>query len=139
METSNCHFWKGAKTKKGYGAIQMSGKIFPAHRLSYRLHKGPIPRGMLVCHRCDNPACINPDHLFLGTAKENTDDMSNKFRGLYGRKPIAIKDIITGETKVFNTQRELGKHLGRTQSAISYAIRRQSIIDNRYSIHNANP
>ncbi len=57
-----------------------------AHRASYRIHKGEIPEGMLVCHTCDNKRCTNPEHLFLGTYKDNTQDMHKKKRGQYGIK-----------------------------------------------------
>lgn len=70
------------------------------------LYKGLIPKGKLICHSCDNPACINPKHLFAGTAKQNTDDMSMKGRGLYGRKPIILSNIITGKKLYFKCQRE---------------------------------
>lgn len=71
---TGCWLWMGATTDKGYGAIQGGGrgsKMLLAHRVSYEIHKGPIPSGMLVLHSCDNPQCINPEHLRLGTQSEN--------------------------------------------------------------------
>jgi hypothetical protein len=65
---------------KGYGQINISGKNQRAHRVAYEYWVGPIPNSMLVCHSCDNRACIRPDHLFLGSPQDNTDDMMNKDR-----------------------------------------------------------
>lgn len=128
----NCKLWQGAKTPKGYGVLTVSGKQIFAHRLAYRLFHGVIPAGMLVCHKCDTPDCINPDHLFLGTAKDNTQDMSIKGRGLYGRSPVEIMNIHTSEKIVFQTQKEAGKFIGVTQAAISHAIRKDKIISEKY-------
>lgn len=80
---SGCWIWVGAE-RKGYGRLyyRKGGRQLPyaAHRLSYELHKGTIPSGMHVCHRCDNPSCVNPDHLFCGTDKDNVQDMIAKGR-----------------------------------------------------------
>lgn len=125
---SNCINWNGAKSKKGYGVVRLDGKILYVHRMSFRLHNGPIPKGNLVCHRCDNPACYNPEHLFVGTAQRNTDDMKNKGRGLYGRRPVKLKNVKTDEIFNFKTQSEVGAFLNITQSAVSHAIKKGSLL-----------
>lgn len=79
---TGCWEWTGAKRKKGYGSFQWGGKPWAAHRAAWTMFRGPIPEGLVVCHRCDNPPCINPDHLFIGTARDNVGDAIAK-----GRRP----------------------------------------------------
>lgn len=85
---SSCWAWDSNKTVKGYGQIYVGEGQSPvgAHRLSYMIHHGPVPDGMYVCHSCDNPECTNPNHLFLGTPKDNTQDMLTKSREAWGMK-----------------------------------------------------
>lgn len=94
---SGCWLWEGALAGK-YGVIVQDGKNLSAHRYSWELHNGDIPNGLWVLHKCDTPSCVNPDHLFLGTAKDNMQDALRKGRLNYmpgvmaGAKAKAIKE-----------------------------------------------
>lgn len=85
-KTDYCWIWTGGGRGQGYGALKFKGKIVDAHRVSYELHYGEIPKGMFVCHTCDNRKCVNPDHLFLGTQKDNMRDCKNKGRLVISKK-----------------------------------------------------
>jgi len=84
-KSGDCWEWLASKNKEGYGNLWIEASIHKAHRYSWELHNGPIPeggdyRGMCVCHHCDNPSCVNPDHLFISDHKGNMADMSGKDR-----------------------------------------------------------
>lgn len=75
-----CWRWPKYRSDKGYGVIIFDGFKFTVHQLSFRHFKGLIPRGFVVMHQCDEPACFNPDHLFLGSQRDNVQDMVRKGR-----------------------------------------------------------
>lgn len=86
-KSNRCWTWKGALFENGYGQLQG----LRAHRISWTIHFGKIPEGLLVLHKCDNPSCVNPVHLFLGTHQDNMTDMKSKGRSAFGdRSPMAL-------------------------------------------------
>lgn len=89
--TDGCWLWTGLVGKDGYGRIRpgTGTKKVRTDRFSYELHRGPIPEGMFVLHTCDIRPCVNPAHLFLGTSRDNIDDMVTKGRSLKGRDPFS--------------------------------------------------
>lgn len=91
-KTETCWLWTGNKDTNGYGHLTINHKTCLSHRVSFELFKHPIPDGLWVLHKCDNPSCVNPDHLFLGTPKDNTQDMIKKGR----------KALIVGEAHPFS-------------------------------------
>lgn len=99
VSKSGCWEWTGTTMQKeDYGIACHRGKRQRAHRLSYMYHKGQIPEGLLICHTCDNPICINPDHLYAGTAKDNSADMVS--RGRQNR----LKGEEAGQAKLTNIE-----------------------------------
>lgn len=102
-KSGHCWLWGGAKEKHGYGYFGFRGRIQKAHRVAYLLTFGAIPDGMNVCHHCDNPSCCRPEHLFIGTQKNNVDDMIRKGRyrnrNLFGSaapwSKLSEKDVLS--------------------------------------------
>lgn len=83
---TNCWNWIGGKFRGGYGRVHVSRRTNLAHRVAWELVFGEIPKDLLCLHKCDNPSCVNPNHLFLGTQQDNINDMKKK-----GRDPIGIR------------------------------------------------
>lgn len=85
-KTDGCWNWTGDRSDDGYGRICIRGRrVCFAHRVSWEMHNGSIPEGMCVLHRCDNPRCVRPDHLFVGTREDNAKDRDAKWRGVFAR------------------------------------------------------
>lgn len=80
IKLRKCWIWLGYKTNKGYGTMRVNMKTYLTHRLTYELTYGKIKRGNFICHKCDNPSCVRPSHLFSGTHKDNMQDMFKKGR-----------------------------------------------------------
>ncbi len=118
---SGCWLWIGGVAGQGYGHTSINGKDNLAHRVSYEAYNGPIPEGMFVCHKCDTPACINPDHLFLGTPKDNLQDASKKGMMMHGEKHIRAKISEQQAIEIFHdkrAQRVIGNSYGITQPTV---------------------
>ena len=117
---SGCIEWQAGLARGGYGKFQLPNKTVTAHRFAYESFVGSIPDGLCVLHRCDNRKCTNPDHLFIGTIKENIADMDNKHR----RKTRAVLDIESVKVikQMLNdrySQREIAEKFGVDQTTIS--------------------
>ncbi len=124
---AGCWLWT-ASTSKGYGQLSRGTGLSPykAHRLSWELHRGPIPEGMDMLHKCDTPSCVNPDHLFVGTAKDNVDDMDSKGRRVNAQpKGVAhwqsklTDDEVRAIRAATESQRAIGRQFGVHQTLVS--------------------
>lgn len=111
LSESGCMVWQGTLVKKtGYGEIKVSGRKIPAHRASWMAHRGEIPHGLVVMHKCDNRSCINPEHLSLGTRKDNSVDMAKKGRsGFQQRTPEQRKEAARRAIQTMGPERLCAK------------------------------
>ena len=134
--TTGCWLWIGAFNQYGYGVIYMGtgrGHVpNRAHRISWEIHRGPIPYGLCVLHRCDNPSCVRPDHLFLGTQSENVRDAVVKGRNARGSRIAASKlneEDVRGIKALFHVDEmapsEIAKHYGISINQTSAILRGQ--------------
>lgn len=144
-KTDSCWNWIGCGRGQGYGAFKFQGVVIDAHRMSWIIHNGEIPAGLLVCHTCDNKLCVNPGHLFLGTHSDNSIDaftkgriilpVGNKFKmnhlpknsSITQSKADFIKNQIANRT---GTLKELAESIG-----VAYQLIRDINCNRIYKIH----
>ncbi|NKY60341.1 HNH endonuclease signature motif containing protein [Nocardia flavorosea] len=133
LSPDECWIWRGARggTKKrtgiGYGKFTVNGRQYDAHRVSWEIHNGqPVPPGMQVLHSCDNPLCVNPKHLSIGSNRDNVDDMVSKMRQTYGeRNP---QSVLTDEAV-----RDIRSSSASDAAlAVKYGVGKSCIADARY-------
>ena len=130
IKTSNCWEWTGFKCN-GYGQIIINGKRYYAHRIAFELEYGKIPDGLCVLHHCDNPPCVRPDHLFLGTRGDNNRDSMLKGRKFHpigeshGKSKLTNKNVLLIR-ELYNqgdfTQAELGKRFNVCHQTIGFIV-----------------
>ena len=122
QKASGCWLWLGQKWRKGYGKANLGDRSLGAHRLAWQLTNGSVPDGLQVLHHCDNPICVRPDHLWLGTNADNLADRQAKLRRARGTRNggarLALDEVrdiraTTGRT------RELARRYGVAESTIS--------------------
>lgn len=128
---SGCWLWTASTNRSGYGQFMIKPRPYLAHRVSWSLLRGSIPEGMHVLHKCDTPACVNPDHLFLGTDADNVKDMYAKGRQGLGNRlcgerhgmakiPVdVVKAVFLADS---GTQKQIAERFGITESSVN-AIR----------------
>lgn len=137
-EQTGCWMWCGDFTRGGYGSFFFLGKSERAHRAAYMIYRGEIADGLVVCHSCDTPACVNPEHLFVGTYQENTQDMWGKGRRERGNPKIrgtqnkgsklTDEDVrkIRSLVEQGKTKAEVGRLFGIRDSHVCKIVQRKS-------------
>lgn len=129
QKTETCWVWTGTRAKSGYGVLNINAKITLVHRLVWRLIRGPIPRRKDLLHTCDNPPCCNPDHLYVGTAKENSRDMVLRGRHCGNLTLDQVKEI-REKRKNGGKLKALAKEYGCCFSNISMVCRKATFKSN---------
>jgi HNH endonuclease len=124
-KTETCWLWTGGTTKDGYGILaDEDGTLIYAHRAAWKLTHGD-PGDQDVLHRCDNPPCVNPDDLFLGSAKDNGQDMAKKRRGTSTLSPEQVREV-RALSKSGVSMYAIADRFGLSQAAIWYVVRRKT-------------
>jgi hypothetical protein len=136
VRSEGCWEWSAARSHYGYGKLTYLGRSRIAHRMAWEFAFGPIPAGLFVLHHCDNPPCVRPDHLFLGTQADNIRDKISKGRGrgptlarvgeANGRAKLNSEQVRTIRERYAAggiSQRLLGREYGLSQQTISYVVR----------------
>lgn len=129
QKTEGCWYWTGAKLRSGYGVIglgrRQKGNTKLAHRLSYEWTHGPLPEAAQVCHHCDTPCCVRPDHLFPGSQRDNVQDCVRKGRHVPGRGSLTPTevDVIRLRHQAGVSQRQLSRTFGVSVRQIGRILR----------------
>lgn len=133
---TGCILWSGSYTHNGYGQLGLNNKNTRAHRSSYIVHYGSIPDGKLVCHKCDTRACVNHEHLFLGSPKDNSLDTSKKGRFKNSKKAECPKGHAYSEDNLVSLKSggRVCKICKRQQSKTRYALKKQNLNTWRSSV-----
>jgi HNH endonuclease len=138
QKSEGCWLWLAGTYPNGYGRIGVNRHRVGAHRQAWIYTNGPIPVGRVICHKCDNPPCVNPAHLFLGTMSDNTQDMISKDRLVIGLRRTGqescnarLSNEQAGEIRTLyadgkDSQQALGDRFGVSQRAISHIILRKT-------------
>lgn len=143
QQPNGCWKWIGGTNTQSYGRFWNGRRKVLAHRYAYEALVGDIPDGMLICHRCDNPNCVNPDHMFIGTMQDNMDDAKakghlkgrpRKFHPVReprrpGRKSLVPPEVITQIVSKFNgtwgQKTELADEFGLSPQMVQYILKKQ--------------
>lgn len=125
LDANGCIIWIAGRNTNGYGILNVregsNAKQYKAHRLAWEVVNGPIPDGLFVCHKCDVRACVNTEHLFLGTQADNLADMAAKGRSTFGSRNARSKLTDAQIVEIRGTlasQREMGRRFGVTQTTV---------------------
>ncbi len=122
---AGCWIWMGTIGSTGYGRFCIHYKKWKAHRASWEIYKGQIPAGLFVCHKCDIPTCVNPDHLFLGTPQQNSSDAVKKLRPMGTKIRKLTKENVVEILLSDLPMNQLAKNFGVTISTIVEIIDRK--------------
>jgi hypothetical protein len=125
----DCWDWQGRQSSDGYGVFALDHQRWRAHRLAWTLAHGPIPSGLFVCHHCDRPLCVRPEHLFLGTNDDNMRDMHEKGRGVLPPSVLSEREVV--EIRRLYAQFEAGygrlaRRFGVHVSTIAMVVNRKT-------------
>jgi hypothetical protein len=132
-KSDGCWLWTGPVGGHGYGHFSVERRQVRSHRMAWELSNGPIPSGMYVCHRCDVTLCVRPDHLFVGTHRDNNDDKVAKNRHTFGaRMPWSklteseVLEIRRLHSEGGSSHRKLGQLFNVSPAAIGLIVRRKN-------------
>lgn len=126
-DINDCWEWSAGLFESGYGQFGITSKIkISAHKFSFQYYNGPILKGYIICHKCDNKKCCNPNHLFLGTCKDNSEDMVRKGRSIKGEKihtsVLTKNDVIEILTTLYH-----GNKMSYRDFALKYGVERRQL------------